>query len=155
VGEFGTSAFACRRVRELVSLQLDGELTELEEAQLAAHLGRCPECADFRARLEPVTAALRAAPLEPLERLIQLPRRRQLLVRPLQVGAAAAAVAVATSLAVLLGPQRTNAVSVNLPYPHAQAQGSAELRQLQRMRRAQILTPKAPPRTKAGGRLPV
>jgi predicted anti-sigma-YlaC factor YlaD len=155
VGEFGTSAFACRRVRELVSLQLDGELTELEEAQLTSHLGRCPECTDFRARLEPVTAALRTAPLEPLERLIQLPRRRQLLVRPLQVGAAAAAVAVAASLAVLLGPQRTSGVSVNLPYPHAQAQGIAELRLLRQVRRARILTPPAPPKTKAGGHLPV
>ena len=36
----------CARVREQVSLELDGELSQLEQRMLAAHLERCAACAD-------------------------------------------------------------------------------------------------------------
>ena len=43
----------CSRVREQVSLELDGELSQLEQRMLGAHLERCGGCAayaDGRAR---------------------------------------------------------------------------------------------------------
>ena len=58
----------CRRTRELVSLALDGELSELEEARLASHLADCASCREVQADLTGLTTALRAAPLEPLAR---------------------------------------------------------------------------------------
>jgi anti-sigma factor RsiW len=74
-----------------VSLRLDGELSEFEQALLAAHLARCELCRSFAAELEGVTARLRGAPLEPLEQPVALPaRRRRLSSRPVEIAAAAA-----------------------------------------------------------------
>jgi predicted anti-sigma-YlaC factor YlaD len=80
----------CERARECVSLRLDGELSEFEQALLAAHLARCELCRSFAAELEGVTARLRSAQLEPLEQPVALPRRRRLSSRPVEIAAAAA-----------------------------------------------------------------
>ena len=55
---------SCERARAWVSLDLDGELSQLEGALLAAHLRRCEACAAAAATMRAVTDALRAAPLE-------------------------------------------------------------------------------------------
>ena len=39
----------CARVREQVSLELDGELSQLEQRMLGAHLERCGACATYAA----------------------------------------------------------------------------------------------------------
>jgi anti-sigma factor RsiW len=93
----------CERTRELLSLELDGELSQLDAARLESHLVRCPQCAALKTELTGLTLALRAAPLEQLERPISLPQRMRWSLRPLQIGAAAAAVAVAAGLAGLSG----------------------------------------------------
>ncbi|HUK93504.1 MAG TPA: zf-HC2 domain-containing protein [Gaiellaceae bacterium] len=94
------SQLSCRRTGELVSLELDGELSELESARLESHLEACAACRSLKAELTSMTVALRTAPLEGLERQIALPpRRSRFSLRPLQVGAAAVAVAVAAGLA--------------------------------------------------------
>ena len=54
----------CARARELASARLDGELAELEEAQLEAHLRSCAECRAYASGIEVITRGLRAAPLE-------------------------------------------------------------------------------------------
>lgn len=104
----------CERAREWVSLELDGELSELEHALLRAHLERCEPCAAAARHVRAFTAALRAAPLERPVAVPALPRRRRPAVRVLHVGAAAAAVAAAVGLGSLAGslssskPQRAS-----------------------------------------------
>jgi hypothetical protein len=99
----------CAGIRELISLELDGELSELDSFRLESHLVHCPQCTALKAELASLTFALRAVPLEQLDRPISLPHRARWSLRPLQVGAAVAAVAVAAGLAGLVGTVRGNA----------------------------------------------
>jgi hypothetical protein len=92
---------ACERARTWASLGLDGELSELERSLLRAHLDRCASCSAFAREVGAVTEALRAAPLEALERPIALPQRRRFAFRPVEA-AAAAAIAV-VGMAGILG----------------------------------------------------
>jgi len=84
----------CDRAREWISLQLDGELSEFERIVLEAHVVRCADCREFRVELQGISLGLRQAPLEPLRRPIELPRRTRLSGRTLQFAAAAAAAVV-------------------------------------------------------------
>ena len=83
------------------SLQLDGELSELERALLHAHLARCDACAVYVREVGAATRGLRAAELERLAQPITLPSRRRLL-RPASVSAAAAMLAMAVGLGALV-----------------------------------------------------
>jgi anti-sigma factor RsiW len=80
----------CTRVREQVSLELDGELSQLEQRMLAAHLERCPRCAAYAADVRDVTARIRNAPHAVMQRPVVVRRRRSLTTVRLQVGVAAA-----------------------------------------------------------------
>jgi hypothetical protein len=82
-----------------VSLRLDSELSELEEALLAAHLKRCSACSSFADDLETVTDTLRTAPP------VETPMRIQLPHRPARIGVAQAGTAAAAAIvaAVALG----------------------------------------------------
>jgi predicted anti-sigma-YlaC factor YlaD len=96
-----------------VSLGLDGELSEIEEASLRAHVGRCAECAGLEHDMGVLTRTLRTAPLVPMRATarpgggpaveVMLPRRRGAAVRVLQISAAAAAVVLAAGLGSLAG----------------------------------------------------
>ena len=84
----------CERVRGQISLELDGELSRLEQALVEAHIEHCESCRLYRADLLSFTGQLRAAPLEQLTRPVTLPRRqRRVSPAALQAFAAAAAVA--------------------------------------------------------------
>jgi predicted anti-sigma-YlaC factor YlaD len=110
----------CERMREAVSAQLDGELSELEATRLRAHLAACESCREFEASAGFSTTALREAPLEPLTRPIALPSRRRISFR-MPAAAAAAVVMVAAggvfeSLhggAAIRGSQASNAAYNN------------------------------------------
>jgi predicted anti-sigma-YlaC factor YlaD len=93
----------CERARSWVSLELDGELSEVEEALLRAHVGRCADCAGFERDAAALTRELRAAPLEASAVAVMSPRRRSAAMRVLRVGSAAAAVALAAGLGSLAG----------------------------------------------------
>jgi predicted anti-sigma-YlaC factor YlaD len=95
----------CERAHLWVSLGLDAELSELEEASLRAHVGSCAACAGFERDLVALTTELRAAPFAPYRPsvVVALPRRRSTAVRVLQIGAAAAAVVLAAGLGSLVG----------------------------------------------------
>jgi anti-sigma factor RsiW len=95
----------CDRVRAQISLELDGELSQLERAMVASHLRRCPACAAFRASVTSVTHALRTSPFESLERPLEIPsfRRRalaELRFEAVRVAAAAAGIAIVLSFAL-------------------------------------------------------
>ena len=57
----------CERTAQLVSLDLDGQLSYFERKLFAHHLARCPACAEQSRRTTAVTGLLRSAPLEPIE----------------------------------------------------------------------------------------
>src|SRR5438876_12219743 len=94
----------CSRERESVSVQLDGELVELELDRLETHLRICPECSAWAEQVRDVTRRLREAGLEvPAERFV-LPRYR----RGWRVGSAvalASAAAVVATMFVAPGQQ--------------------------------------------------
>jgi predicted anti-sigma-YlaC factor YlaD len=83
----------CERASELVSLDLDGELSRFERVLLARHLSRCAACAGYAAQVTAATEALRNAPLEALPEPIALPYLRRRLPRVAWNVAATAAVA--------------------------------------------------------------
>lgn len=86
----------CARARESVSVQLDGELPELELDRLETHLRICPACADWAEEVRAVTQQLRGAALEvPKERFV-LPRRARRWTVSSGVALASAAAVVAT-----------------------------------------------------------
>ena len=80
----------CSRVREQVSLELDGELSQLEQRMLGTHLERCPRCAAYAADVRDVTERIRNAPRAVMQRPVVVRRRRPLTTVRLQVGVAAA-----------------------------------------------------------------
>jgi anti-sigma factor RsiW len=103
------SQTVCNRVREQVSLELDGELSQLEQRMLAAHLDRCGRCAAYAADVRQVTERIRSAPRAVMQRPVVVRRRRPLTTVRLQVGVAAAfalaALGLGTQLATSTGSQ--------------------------------------------------
>jgi|GraSoiStandDraft_45_1057281.scaffolds.fasta_scaffold185151_2 anti-sigma factor RsiW len=84
----------CERAAELVSLELDDELSRFERVLLARHLSRCAACADYAAGVTAATEALRSAPLEPMPKPVSLPVFQRRLPRIVGNVTAVAAIAV-------------------------------------------------------------
>jgi predicted anti-sigma-YlaC factor YlaD len=115
---------ACDRVRSQISLELDGELSQLERAMVAAHVVRCGDCRAFRSGSTAVTRELRAAPLEqpPPSVLVRRPRRISSIAR-FQAGVAAAmAFAIVGVASQIATPQRANTSFPTLRVVHFQSQ---------------------------------
>ena len=95
----------CEKALELISAELDGELTQQERAELQAHLDACPDCRETYAQLHELDAALQESELEPPAALhdgvMQTIRREKKRRRPAWLPAAA--IAVAAALALLAG----------------------------------------------------
>jgi anti-sigma factor RsiW len=85
----------CDRVRSQISLELDGELSQLERAMVAAHLQRCPDCRAYEAQVTSFTRVLREAPLKQMERPVVVRKPRRSVGARLQAGVAAAVALVA------------------------------------------------------------
>src|SRR5207253_87469 len=77
---------------------LDGELSELEEADLRLHLEDCTACCIYHAGAVAISGSLRSAPLEQLAFPILVPNRRYVATRWIQAASAAAVVLVAVGL---------------------------------------------------------
>jgi anti-sigma factor RsiW len=114
---------ACDRARAHISAQLDGELSEFEQARLTLHLAGCPACRAYEADVATVTGMVRAAPLEPLEFPISLPRRRRSGFRQFEL-AAAVTLAVAIGLGSMFSALATSRSSL---FGSAQTQRPAYL----------------------------
>ena len=91
----------CERARSWAALAPDGELSELEQKLLDAHLARCAACSGFSVHVAAVTAELRDAPLQPLSWPVSIPARRRqpVYARVRTVGAAAAVALMALGIA--------------------------------------------------------
>jgi predicted anti-sigma-YlaC factor YlaD len=87
----------CACAREFASARLDGELAELQAAQLEVHLRSCPECRAYAVGIEVITRDLRAAPLEQPVVGVFVPQRRRRTGFVPAAAAAAIVVAVAGS----------------------------------------------------------
>jgi hypothetical protein len=77
-----------------VSAELDGRLSEFEQALLDGHLASCAACSDFRASAVRFTYELRTAPLERLEQPVAVAPRRRISFRIAPAVAALAVTAV-------------------------------------------------------------
>jgi hypothetical protein len=93
----------CDRARQWASLRLDGELSQLEEALLDAHLTSCGSCADFVSDTYAATSLLRAAPLEVPAQQVGLPARRRVALGGVRLGAAAAVAVAVVGAGALFG----------------------------------------------------
>jgi predicted anti-sigma-YlaC factor YlaD len=106
----------CSHARELVSRELDGELSELEAAGLRTHLAGCPACESFAVGTAGITAVLRQAPLDDVSVTVHPVRRRgKTLPAAIKVCVAAAAVAAAFALGSTVGSHRSSEVMVVAP----------------------------------------
>ena len=127
----------CERARGWVSLAVDGELSELEQALLEAHLERCAECRTFSAGVGAVGELMRSAPPERPARPVSVRRARGgRSLRILQAGAAAAVVMTAALGAVVVDVFHATSDASSLPrVQRVSAIGdetASELRQLKR-----------------------
>jgi predicted anti-sigma-YlaC factor YlaD len=112
---------ACDRCREQLSLELDGELSEVERAMLRAHLRRCAVCHEFAERVTAVVRLLRTAALEHAETApLVSPRPIRLLAMRLQAASAAVLAVAAVGLGsqlVALSPSRADTTDRVFQYP--------------------------------------
>jgi anti-sigma factor RsiW len=103
----------CTRVREQVSLDLDGELSQLERRMLDIHLERCPRCAAYATDVRDFTERIRSAPQPVMRRPVVVRRRGPITAVRLQVGVAAGLALAALGLGTQLGasPDHGNSLS--------------------------------------------
>jgi anti-sigma factor RsiW len=92
----------CDRARQWASLRVDGELSELESLMLERHVAGCDSCREWQQRVERTTELLRASPLEPPRRRVELEGRDEARF-PLRHRLVLAAVVAAAALGSLLG----------------------------------------------------
>jgi predicted anti-sigma-YlaC factor YlaD len=95
----------CDRAREWVSLRLDDEISELEDALLEAHLRRCGACREYEANVRGAVLSLRTRPLERMDQPIVISGRRRALLRPASVARVAAVVAAVVGVTTVLSTQ--------------------------------------------------
>jgi anti-sigma factor RsiW len=86
----GLTSVVCDRVRAQVSLELDGELSQLEQRMLPAHLERCADCARYADDVRDLTERIRTAPPALMQRPVVVRRRRAITTTRIQIGVAAA-----------------------------------------------------------------
>jgi len=90
----------CERAAQWISLDLDGELSQLERAALGRHLDGCARCREVRTDVRAFTTLMREAPLVELGRPVELPQARRARVRTARRVAASLAFAALTAFAV-------------------------------------------------------
>jgi predicted anti-sigma-YlaC factor YlaD len=99
------SPLVCDRVRGQVSLMLDGELSQLEQRMVAAHLERCADCRTFERRVREFTLTMREAPLEsPRSPVVVSRRARRAVLSAANVSVAAMLAVAVLGVVAQLGP---------------------------------------------------
>jgi predicted anti-sigma-YlaC factor YlaD len=108
---------SCDRARAWVSLRLDDEISELEDALLEAHLRRCATCREFEASVRGTVLALRARPLERIDHPVVVSGRRRVNLRPSAVAKVAAVVAAVVGVTTVLSTQAAKGPTGHTPTP--------------------------------------
>jgi hypothetical protein len=140
VKNFAFSDPVCERAREYASLRLDGELSELEEALLAAHLSRCEPCKSFDADIRMLTSELREAAFERPSEPIVIPGRRHAARQVLRVGTAAAVVAVALFAGAVETVLKPRTATSATPAANMLIAPGSEVRELRALNRVRLET---------------
>lgn len=99
------SPLVCDRVRGQVSIMLDGELSQLEQRMVAAHLERCAHCRTFEEAVRDFTTKMREAPLESPRVPIMVRRTRRAVRNVANVSVAAMLAVAVLGVVAQLGPQ--------------------------------------------------
>jgi len=136
----------CERARSWAALAPDGELSELEQKLLDAHLARCGACNRFSVQVAAVATELRTAVLQPLPRPVSIPtwRRRPVYTRVRTVGAAAAVALMALGIASRAPLSAGEQESFQLPrVVDFSGGGEAEQQALRNLRREAIVVANA------------
>jgi predicted anti-sigma-YlaC factor YlaD len=113
----------CERSRSFMSLRLDGELPELQQRMLDAHLAGCATCRRDAHDFAATTSAIRTAPLEPVEPIqhVRAPRHAAVGRGLRNVTAVAATVLVALGVGSVVrqaeGPGDRVGERVQRPWP--------------------------------------
>jgi predicted anti-sigma-YlaC factor YlaD len=130
----------CERARAWVSLRLDDEISELEEALLEAHLHRCAACREFEASVRGAVVALRAQPLEEIDHSVVVCGRRRLALRRSAIASVAAVAAAVVGVATVLSTQAAKSPSTHPPtqVPAAVAADNQDIKQLRALRVLQL-----------------
>jgi predicted anti-sigma-YlaC factor YlaD len=130
----------CDRARAWVSLRLDDEISELEEALLEAHLRRCALCREFEETVRGAVVVLRAQPLEEIEHAVAVPSRRRLPVRRGAVASVAAVAAAVVGVTTVLSTQAWKGPSTHTPapLPVAVVRDDQDIKQLRALRVLQL-----------------
>ena len=134
---FHASPAICERARAWVSLRLDGELSEFEDALLTAHLGRCDACSDYEGSVHGAVQALRAEQLELLTHPVGVYSRRRALLRPTALARAAALVVAGIGLATVLNSQPSQHFPAT-PVPQVAPSDNRDLQEARQLRVAQL-----------------
>lgn len=92
---------ACDRAAQWISLELDAELSQLEQAALDRHRAGCASCRALSADVTSFTTLLREAPLVELQRPLAAEGRRHARNRVTRRAAVSLALAGAAAAAVL------------------------------------------------------
>ena len=130
----------CDRARAWVSLRLDGEISEIEDALLEAHLRRCTSCREFEESVRGTVFALRAQPLEEIDHAVVVARRRRLNTHPRFVASVAAALAAVAGVTTVLSSQTAKGPSRHTPTPLlvAVVRDDQDIKQLRALRVLQL-----------------
>jgi predicted anti-sigma-YlaC factor YlaD len=129
----------CDRARAWVSLRLDDEISELEEALLEAHLRTCPACREFEDTVRGAVLMLRAQPLERVEHPVAVVGRRRLRVRTGSVARVAAVVAAVVGVTAVISTQAAKGPTARTPaQAPAVTSNDQDLAQLRALRVLQL-----------------
>jgi predicted anti-sigma-YlaC factor YlaD len=130
----------CDRARAWVSLRLDDEISEFEEALLETHLDRCASCREFEETVRGAVVVLRAQPLEEIEHAVAVSGRRRLGVGRGAVASVAAVVAAVVGVTTVLSTQAWKGPSTHIPAPRpvAVVRDDQDIKQLRALRVLQL-----------------
>ena len=130
----------CDRARAWVSMRLDDEISELEDALLDAHLRRCPACREFEDSVRSAVVVLRTQPLEPIEHPAVISGRRRLKMRSSTMASAAAVVAAIVGVTTVLSTQASKrpTTPTPAPIPAADVRDDQDIKQLRALRVIQL-----------------
>ncbi len=130
----------CDRARAWVSMRLDDEISELEEALLDTHLRGCPACREFEGSVRSAVVVLRTQPLERIEHPVVISGRRRLNMRLGAVASAAAAVAAIVGVTTVLSTQASKRPTTPLPapIPATDVRDDQDIKQLRALRVIQL-----------------